>query len=345
MYSVRDSNLQRNFKSLSLCCTVSTGEHPRIRRLADLVDGQLIPFKSDENRSSVFENRTFFYPSPTDGNSRTPEGTFCFWDLSAEPNRTNPEKDFNKATRHAGLTPIRIRHISPIKTFRDLIESAEFSDDFKNEECSLPVLYVWTENHHYVGVQIRPDRVEHNNGHPSLSRVSSLPKYIINITLAIQLKFQFNNKTKFIDFCPRTNLTPPFAVSTADRLLVTTPVETLSHLLQEQFGSWKNFQEATNGEKRDQKIFNFLLELTAYPDIKKQMQTELAISDREFEDTKKQLLERADKLLKSQDITSNIVLNAICRLPGMSADLEKAAQAKWLSEHQQEINEKNPRTR
>lgn len=342
MYSVHSPFSQRSFNRISLCCTVSTmDDKSKIRRLADLIDGQLIPFKPDTNKLQVFENREIFYTSPTESNSTVPEGTFCFWDLSAEPNRTNPQKDFTTAVRHVGLTPIRIKYISQIKTIRDLLTSREFSRDFNPDAYSLPVLYVWSENNHYVGVQIRPDRVEQNNGDFSLSGVSSLPKYIINLNHAIRFKILFNNRTECIDFCPKTSLTQPFATITSDRLLVTPPVETLSHLLQNQFGSWKNFQEATDGEKRDQKLFNLLLELTAYPDIKKQMQAELAISDEEFEDAKAQLLERADKFLKSQDVTSNIILNAACRLPGMSEDLEKSAKEKWISEHQHEIHEKN----
>lgn len=316
---------------ISVCCkTAQKGYNENeifIKRCADILNGELVPFKKNKKFTARHSNRIFFSVSNDAPELQRPWG---IWDLSTVS--IDEERDYAKARYHKGSVPIIVHRLSAQVPILDQLTSSVLAERF-DYQFPLPVLFTYRVGNKLVGIHIRPDQVEKDgNGAFRLCNIWSLPQYELDETAIIQLDGA-TGPAMFWRFLSIES----HAKVLDKRLYVTPPILALAEAIGDNYGSWKQFQLTFAGEKRDHKIFNSLMELLKKPDLLWKLNAHYHMSTEEFELIKKELTARAEEYFSGLDIESDVLLNSCFRHPEMGKKLREAAELKWKTEHQQDL--------
>lgn len=300
----------------------------RIVRCGDFRDGKIIPFIPDSKFAFCNSNRNYFEVSE---NFPECDQEWAVWNLTTTP-LSGGRDHYEVHRRKNGSLPIvvhRLRSQTPVleQLTGDLLER------MFDMPHPFPVLFTYRKEQKLLGIYIRPDQVSKDiDGQFQITNTWTLPQYELNEKAIIPL----NGFYLPVEFWSSLSLGTD-AVALDERFCVTPPIQALAETISKNYCSWKQYHQTFIGERRDYKALNSLIELLKKPEIKQQLNAHYPMGVEAFEKLKEELIVKAETFLNGLDVSTDVLLNAALRRPGMEATLGEAAERKWKTEHQQEI--------
>ena len=146
-----------------------------INRLADIINGEIVPFAVDDRVPRLYSNRDrlYWYDGPEE------ENAFGVWSWRADPNAFDPNKDFIKSSYKRSSKCIEVIEFPQCRSLLDI--AGIITDWFEKRFSGEKVLFVYTTTNGLMEGLLCPDgSMEFNeNKARLLASVFMLPHYTI----------------------------------------------------------------------------------------------------------------------------------------------------------------------
>ena len=293
-----------------------------INRLADIVDGEITPFRSDDYIPKVFDNRDrLFWKDGPDEN-----GNIGVWGWRADPRDTDPSKDYviSEYLKFARVTEIiEFQNCHSISDITKII-TEKFSLSPSSEKM---LLTCTTANGLKEGLLCNSSDFEIIGGEARLlSSVFTLRKYVFKNSDCIQIA------DKRIFRC--INLGTPQGI-----VRPRTPFEVIKKLLINRI-SVPILREKGLTKKEAQKCLGYLKEIPEDTIIQEFMDV-YDCNESEAEEYVNSFIEHAESYLTDDDFDLNILSAALERNTELVYKCKKALKEEWEAEYSETINDLN----
>lgn len=298
-FSENTSHIIHDWNGICLCrvgkVNASIGR-TELFRYADFIKGTLIPFSPKPKVQRRFSNRDLFY---TNLRSEEDWGTWGSWRLSAIPNGSNAESDYTSSAPDTTRSPIRVEYMrGSLPPLPALVASPRVRSAFKNQRCSIPVLYAYLEpDGKCRGYLIEPAvfKAPENTSDDKLMTAVRVPVYELDVKAFLPIE-----DAVFWRYDTMSEPTAKLLRYTCTQDAATV----LSLLIRQHYGSWRKFKEA-GLEKRNWQAFSRLQDLVETFDTS--VLAQYGFSEEEIKAAAPLLLSRAETVVKGEDITSEVI--------------------------------------
>lgn len=296
----------------------NTGK-PYIIRLADISNGEILPFLKDENLPPNFENRHILYCN----NGVERENRIGIWSWSSEPLESDPLKDHVTAEYNQNTKLTEVVELSQCKSLGDIANL--LGEGFDKAISGDKVLFVCKSDKALEGLLCYSEDLEFTGNRITLSSsVYMLPHYTINPSDIITLA-----NTRFYRMM---NLGVPQSI-----YRVRTPFDVVKGLIlaRTTLSSLRGL-ELTKKEAQRCKQF---LENIPTQTLVEEFADAYACSEEEAQDYVNGFVEQADMYLSGNDFDINIISQALGKNPELVELCKSQLLEDWTKENEQKLNE------
>ena len=293
-------------------------------RCADLIDGKLVPFTHNPKFPRRFNNRDIFF---TNARNNEDSGTWGYWRLSTTQNKNSKsDSDFNSSLADNSHNPIQVIYSrGPLPPLHELQESSQVRSAFLSSRYPTPILFAYRESSEQcLGYLIDPSvfKVADNTSEDKLLTALRVPVYDIDVRCFLPLDNVIFWRFETME--PTAKLVRYACTQDAPTVLAL--------LIRQHFGSWRRFKEA-GLEKRDWQAFCKLQEfLTEFPAAEL---SKFGFTEEEASSAAALLLSRAEAIVKSDDITSEVVSAFIESHSEYTDGIRQQLEDQWRKNHEE----------
>ena len=337
LYQQRERQLQHlqividytnpDYPFLSLCRVAnnkfgSADNKYTLHRLADIQNGELIPFERDQTQPPLFANRDFLYK--TDG----PEihSYYGVWNWKADKNWNDPEKDHVTTLFNPRCAPIEIVLAPNCHTTEELAESlmAGISDTVVSNR----MLWCFQVQTGYFGFLVDRKQLTTKGTLLMISPdILQLPVYKFSTADTLILDAKHNKR-----FMRRIDPGSPGATYS-----LYNPLNILRKILLDR-ASW-SASRTTGISKSQWQQFRSFLEKMPAEGLLEEFRSKCSCSQEEAERYLSTLLSQADQYLDGQDLPTDTLIHAIRSSEKLSKYCAGLIRDEWEKQHSQDLTE------
>lgn len=291
-----------------------------INRLADIVDGEVVQFLSDDNVPHYFDNRNRLYWK----NGPDEENAIGIWNWRATPRDTDPSKDFITCEYNQNARLTEVVEFSQCKNISDVgtVLTGGFERTFINEK----VLFVYTNaSGAKEGLLCLPGNLEYLGTKARLmASVFMLPHYSVKSSDII--------KIASIQIFRKMNLGIPQSV-----FRVRTPYDAVKRMVLSR-ATIPALREHELSKKEAQQCRRFLEGIPSQTLIQ-ELSDIYACTEKEAQEYIEDFIKYADTYLSAADFDMKVLSAALGRNPQLVEQCKIALTEVWEKENSERVEE------
>ena len=309
-------------------CYVNRDKQGRLwlYRMADIVDGEVVPFVCDDEKPRYFENRTRLYSK----DSPVFEGHMGVWDWTAAPNMSDAEKDYVESYFNGNLEPIEIIELEGSWNSQKLGEALRVGT-LEQLPTARKVFYCFRlQGGEFLGGLLCQDKdllVE--DGHVRLKEdVTYLDYYAIHERNRVTVK-----STEILfwkDFYRLLNLG-----KSSKKVWILSPGEIVKTVILRRF-SWPTAKSMSLTKQEWRKTREMITEVENF-NLYEEVAKEGDCSEEEAKAYVEQFLTEADQYIFARDVQEEALRAAIVRNPSLQEECEKLFMDRWKSANEEAL--------
>ena len=318
--------LEKEIELLSLCVVSrDKGERPWLFRLADIIDGEVVPFEVDDALPKYFGNRTRLFSK-----GETHEDGFAgVWSWSAIPNLSGAEKDYVESNFVPNLEPVEIIRMQGSWTAKKLGEALRTG--VKELPSATKVLYCFSipgERELLGGLLCTQKELEVENGVAKLKAgISSLDYFVLRERNCLTLRS--TEPVPWKDFYRFLNLG-----KISKKVFVMTPPEIVKSVLTRTM-TWQISKPHMT--KNEWKMFREFLQKMEDVDLVEEVAGQCECTPEEAKEHIEAFLSQAGRYLEAADVQEQSLLTAMEQNPEIWTKCEDSLAVRWKKEHREEV--------
>ena len=309
-------------------CYVNRDKQGRLwlYRMADIVDGEVVPFVCDDEKPRFYENRTRLYSK----DAPAYEGRMGVWDWTAAPNMTDPERDYVESYYNASLEPIEIIELEGNWNSQKLGEALR-EGSLDKLPTAKKVFYCFRlQGGEYLGGLLCQDKdLAVEDGHVRLKDgVSYLDYYVIHERNRVTVK-----STEIIfwkDFYRLLNLGKP-----GKKVWILSPGEIVKTVLLRKF-TWSTAKSLSMTKQEWKKTRELIAEIENF-NLYEEVAKEGECTEDEAKAYVEEFLSQADRYVFARDVQEEALKAAIARNPSLQDECERLFMDRWKSANEEKI--------
>ena len=311
------------YDHVSVCMVIHDQQgRTRLSRLADIVNGEIIPFTRDDTKPKRFDNRDrlFWRDGPSEDNS------IGIWAWKAVPNMSDPSTDYVISTFQEKLHVIEVVEPPHCKSIADV--SAMLIENHQIKTESAKVLYVCANNDGTAdGLLCSTDQFEQSSDSKKLkSSVFMLPHYTIRISDVISVAG--------MRILKHFHLGIPQSV-----FRVRSPYALIKKMVLER-STWAIMRVHGLAKKDAQFFRNFIKELPVET-LVQELSDEYSCSLEDAQKYVNEFISHADSYLSENDLDGEILIAALERNGHLLAKCKDELTRDWEKENEEIIQHAN----
>lgn len=291
-----------------------------INRLADIVDGEVWQFVSDDNVPHYFDNRNRLYWK----NGPDEENAIGIWNWRADPRDTDPSKDFITCEYNQNARFIEVVEFSQCKTISDV--GTVLTGGFEKNFISEKVLFVYTNaGGAKEGLLCLPGNLEYLGTKARLvASVFILPHYSVKSSDII--------KIAGIHIYCKMNLGIPQSV-----FRVRTPYDAVKRMVLSRV-TIPALRDYELSKKEAQQCRRFLEGIPSQTLIQ-ELSDIYACTEKEAQEYIDDFIKYADTYLSAADFDMKVLSNALRRNPVLVEQCKNELADEWEKENSERLEE------
>ena len=292
-------------------------------RLADIVDGEVVPFEVDEEAPRYFGNRTRLFSRA----EQLEEGTAGVWSWKAIPNLSAPDKDYVESSFVPGLEPIEIIVMPGAWTPKKLGEALR--EGVEQTPVAKKALYCFAMQGDLLGgLLCTPKELEVSGKQAKIREgVTSLDYYVIRDKNRLTLKS--TEMVPWKDFYRLLNLG-----KVSKKIFVMSPGEIVKSILTKKM-TWTNSKPYVS--RTEWKLIREFLGKMADVDLTKEVAAACECTEEEAQAIIQDFMDHGEKYVLARDVQESALLAAMERDPEMIRKCEDSLATRWRRENREEV--------
>ncbi|MBR3044778.1 MAG: hypothetical protein IKG82_00300 [Oscillospiraceae bacterium] len=313
-----------DYQHLSICrfsARRASENQPPLHRLADVIDGIIVPFECNPFEARIYDNREWLYKMG--GQER--DNFFGAWNWSASENRNDPSTDYIESTFNTDCIPIEIIEALDCSTCEELLDSLR--NGVANDLIYDRFLWSYKTEKGYVGLLVeRKFFLAQGDKLVISSDIIELPVYMIQFDDVVTLGSKNKKFLRQID--PGI---PDDLVKLYD------PIDLMRKMLIER-ASWS--ASRTSGVTRSQwQQSRSFLEKMPIEGLLVEFCGKCGCSMDDAQKYLSTLISQADQYLDGQDLPTATLIHAIQSSEKLSEYCAGLIRDDWEKKHFHEMNE------
>lgn len=302
----------------------TTTNRPGLVRIADLIDGKLVPFKPDPN-SRIFNKRDRIYQQ----SGPREIGFVGIWDWRAVENTSKIGFDYiDKCVYQPDLDPIQVVEVENADSPEELIKILK--KGVQVNSCEHRTIFICSST--LIGIYCDRKELEFSNGIIKLSK---------DRTAFPLVEIQSNDVIR-IPIYPGGQYYRYLSIKETDEYVYAlSPLETVKNLILQEF-TRKQFQAETGGTIKDFKNFKNIVNSIGNNDqiIRKVSEIYHCSTDQAIQYIKK-FQKEADEYIRESDVTDSMLEGIVANSRVLTERILPEIEEKWERENQKKVSEKN----
>ncbi len=313
-----------DYQHLSICrfsARRASENQPPLHRLADVIDGIIVPFECNPFEARIYDNREWLYKMG--GQER--DNFFGAWNWSASENRNDPSTDYIESTFNPDCIPIEIIEALDCSTCEELLDSLR--NGVANDLIYDRFLWSYKTEKGYVGLLVeRKYFLAQGDKLVISSDIIELPVYMIQFDDVVTLGSKNKKFLRQID--PGI---PDDLVKLYD------PIDLMRKMLIKR-ASWS--ASRTSGVTRSQwQQSRSFLEKMSTEGLLEEFCGKCGCSMDDAQKYLSTLISQADQYLDGQDLPTATLIHAIQSSEKLSEYCAGLIRDDWEKKHFHEMNE------
>lgn len=313
-----------DYQHLSICrfsARRASENQPPLHRLADVIDGIIVPFECNPFEARIYDNREWLYKM----GEQERDNFFGAWNWSASENRNDPSTDYIESTFNPDCIPIEIIDALDCSSCEELLDSLR--DGVANDLIYDRFLWCYKTENGYVGLLVeRKHFLAQGDKLVISSDIIELPVYMIQFYDVVTLG------SKNIKFLCRIDPGIP-----DDLVKLYDPIDLMRKMLIER-ASWS--ASRTSGMTRSQwQQSRSFLEKMPTEGFLEEFCGKCGCSMDDAQKYLSTLISQADQYLDGQDLPTATLIHAIQSSEKLSEYCAGLIRDDWEKKHFHEMNE------
>lgn len=291
-----------------------------LKRLADIIDDQIIKVTFDEDQEMIFDNRMFLFRK--DG-PKEPDA-FGLWKWSERQNESGRWlADATYIGNHSLIEVLVFNTVAGIDELIQALRTGVIIPLYVNNK----VLFVIVEDNIYKGVlcDLSNCNTQHNDNDKKIqlkNSIFSLPYFELNDSDMVRFKYRL--------FYNRTTLDNPI------KRLPTYPIDDSIKQMFIQRLSWPIFKSEGISKSDWRRVIHLLKDVPNESMIQR-LSILYGISDQESQERIESFLQTVEQHIDVEDVDSGLIVKMLENHEGLKESCDKIAYQKWLKEHTAEL--------